>query len=575
MTEPPNKGQENRRRQRLSKLTVYCLLLLVLILNILFRYPIGVSHEMGSDTTFIHSLSSSLSQEGYAKWCINPLSFFGLYALSYPSATPFLLSMFSQLSGVSIEGLILVLGMFFGIIGTLSAFAVAREIMDSNRFALLVAILFSLAPFFLKDTTWIGSSRGYVVAMLPILVMLLVKHLKTGNSKYLALAIIVFVVVCSLHRMGFLSVFLFIAFAFIPSFHRLTQRIRFSLVKYESLFRVLSVSIALFGFLLIFLLQIALPGYGGFDIREEYRLGTFFEGESIPVLLLNMGVNFTGKVGILAPLTIVGLVMYNWKRPKEIHQKFILMLVFILIPFLSLRDYISEFMILFFVFLIAFAMVHSRVYLRKNAKSLGILAIVLLLVSCTFSWEMKDYWRSKYRTDDQIPEDTFDVSVYIKARTTGLIAANDGLMAGSLMAVSGRGALPLGGASTHWFSPQQLIFSTESSENLLFFSPEDLRVRRLNYDEITFNTDEIITATNAPNALIDWESIFYNPPSSPIADNKTEQYSVHYILVYKSMPNHFLSYIERPSPLLVGMQNGAYARYKVFENAGHNLWFYT
>jgi len=559
----------------LSRKTTYCFLAVLILVNLIYRYPIGITHEVGADTTFIHSLANSLSQEGYAKWILNPLSFFGLYALSYPSAAPFLISMISEMAGMSIEFTILILGTFFGVIGSVSSFLVAREIIKDERYAFIVALLFSLAPFFLKDTTWVGSSRGFVVAFLPIIVLLLLKRLRSGDSRYLVLAIVAFVFICSMHRMGFLGVFLFIAFGFIPSLHRITQKIRFALVKYEKVFRIMAVFTALLGFFLLFYVQILFPGYGGFDIREEYRLGTFFEGESVPVLLLNMGVNFTGKVGLLAPLTIIGLVMYTWKRPKEVHQKYILMLVFILIPFLSLRDYISEFMILFFVFLIAFAMVYSPAFLRRGGKTLGILAILLLLVSAAFSWEMKDYWRDKYRTDDQIPEDTFDASIYIKSRTTGLIAANDGLMVGSVVAVSGRSALPLGGASTHWYSAQQLIFGTESDENLLFFPPEDLQVRRLNYDEITFNTDEIITATNAPNALIHWEAIFYNIPSSTIVDEKTEQYSIHYVLVLKATPNHFFSYILRPSPMLVGMQNGDFARYSVFENGDHTLWFYT
>lgn len=559
----------------LSRKTTYCFLAVLILVNLIYRYPLEITHEVGADTTFIHSLASSLSQEGYAKWVLNPLSFFGLYALSYPSAAPFLISVISEMAGMSIELTILILGTLFGVIGSVSSFLVAREIIKDDRYAFIVALLFSLAPFFLKDTTWVGSSRGFVVAFLPVIVLLLLKRLRSGDSRYLVLAITAFVLICSMHRMGFLGVFLFIAFGFIPSLHRITQKIRFALVKYEKVFRAMAVLMALLGFFLLFYVQILFPGYGGFDIREEYRLGTFFEGESVPVLLLNMGVNFTGKVGLLAPLTIIGLVMYTWKRPKEVHQKYILMLVFILIPFLSLRDYISEFMILFFVFLIAFAMVHPPVFLRRGAKTLGILAILLLLVSAAFSWEMKDYWRDKYRTDDQIPEDTFDASIYLRSRTTGLIAANDGLMAGGAVAVSGRGALPLGGASTHWYSAQQLIFSTENDENLLFFAPENLRVRRLDYDEITFNTDEIITSTNAPNALLDWEAIFYNMPSSSIVDNKTKDYSIHYVLVNKAMPNHFLSYIKRPSQFLIGMQNGDFARYTIFENGGHTSWFYS
>ncbi len=559
----------------LSRKTTYCFLAVLVLVNLIYRYPIGITHEVGADTTFIHSLANSLSQEGHAKWVLNPLSFFGLYALSYPSAAPFLISVISEMAGMSIEFTILILGTLFGVIGSVSSFLVAREIIKDERYAFIVALLFSLAPFFLKDTTWVGSSRGFVVAFLPVIVLLLLKQLRSGDSRYLVLAIIAFVFICSMHRMGFLGVFLFITFGFIPSLHRITQKIRFALVRYEKVFRTTAVLMALLGFFLLFYVQILFPGYGGFDIREEYRLGTFFEGESVPVLLLNMGVNFTGKVGLLAPLTIIGLVMYTWKRPKEVHQKYILMLVFILIPFLSLRDYISEFMILFFVFLIAFAMVYPPLVLRKGGKMIGVLAIILLVASAGFSWEMKDYWRHKYRTDDQISEDTYDAAIYIKSRTTGIIATNDGLIGGSAVAISGRGALPFGGASTHWYSAQQLIFGTERYENLLFFPASDLEVRRLDYDEITFNTDEIITATNAPNALIDWESIFYNPPSSAIVDEEVEKYSIHYIFVNSRMPNHFFSYVLRPSPFLVGMQHGENARYRVFENENHALWYYN
>ncbi|MEE9115998.1 MAG: hypothetical protein V3U09_03790, partial [Thermoplasmata archaeon] len=154
----------------LSKKTTYCFLAVLVLVNLIYRYPIGITHEVGADTTFIHSLANSLSQEGYAKWVLNPLSFFGLYALSYPSAAPFLISMISEMAGMSIEFTILILGTFFGVIGSVSSFLVAREIIKDERYAFIVALLFSLAPLFLKDTTWVGSSRGFVVAFLPVIV---------------------------------------------------------------------------------------------------------------------------------------------------------------------------------------------------------------------------------------------------------------------------------------------------------------------------------------------------------------------------------------------------------------------
>ena len=73
----------------LPKKVVYCLLLVLAGGNILFRYPLDVGHELGADTTFVHTLTTGLVQDGHAAWILHPLSYFGLYALSYPSAMPF------------------------------------------------------------------------------------------------------------------------------------------------------------------------------------------------------------------------------------------------------------------------------------------------------------------------------------------------------------------------------------------------------------------------------------------------------------------------------------------------------
>ncbi|MCK4444938.1 MAG: hypothetical protein KAW09_10360, partial [Thermoplasmata archaeon] len=403
------------------------------------------------------------------------------------------------------------------------------------------------------------------------------RHIKTGDSRYVFFAGVVFLLICTIHRMGFLAVFLFISYAFVPSFHKLTQRVRFRLVRFDQLFRIVSVSVVILGFLLIFALQIYFPGYGGFDIKEEYSEGTFFEGTSIFVLLVNMAVNFTGKVGLVMPLTVMGFVMYSWKRPKDICDKFLLLMVFVLIPFLSLRDYISEFMILFFVFLASFSLV-SIPFLGEKRKKIGILVVLIVLLSSLgFSWMMKDYWRDKYPTDDQIPDDTYDTSIFVKRYTSGVIVTNEGLMGGRIMAISGMPCTPLGGASTHWYSAQQLIFSLPPNDNLLFRSPSSLSVRRLEYDEITFNTDELFVPTNAPNAKDDWERILYNVSTSPDAYSLMDKYQVHYVVMQNNLYPTFVSYGPRYSPFLQNMVEGGptktLARYKIYGNDRESVWF--
>src|SRR3989442_9738643 len=103
----------------LSKRTVYSLLLALIFADIVFRYPLDVPHELGSDTTFIHTLTTSIIANGRAPWIIHPTSYFGLYALSYPSAVPFYFAAASSLTGMPIEGIMLAFGWVVSIAGVL------------------------------------------------------------------------------------------------------------------------------------------------------------------------------------------------------------------------------------------------------------------------------------------------------------------------------------------------------------------------------------------------------------------------------------------------------------------------
>src|SRR2546430_297470 len=151
----------------LPKRVMYCLLVTLTTVNVLFRYPLDVHHELGADTTFIHTLASGIIDIGHAAWILHPLSYFGLYALSYPSAMPFLFGSLAEAGGIPVEGAILLSGLVFSLAGGLSAFAASRSIREDDRLALIVALLFSIAPFYLKDTTWVGSGRGFVTALVP------------------------------------------------------------------------------------------------------------------------------------------------------------------------------------------------------------------------------------------------------------------------------------------------------------------------------------------------------------------------------------------------------------------------
>jgi len=544
----------------LPKKVVYCLLLVLAGGNILFRYPLDVGHELGADTTFVHTLTTGLVQDGHAAWILHPLSYFGLYALSYPSAMPFTFASMSLL-GIASEASMLLFGWIIAVVGGFGAYLAARSVRRDDVFALLVATLFSLTPYYLKDTFWVGSSRGFVVGLVPIMVLLLSGHLRTRRFLWFVLAIVLIVLLTSIHRMGILAFFILVAYLFAIPFHKVTQKLRFALARYERPSRYALFLSGVMGFVSVFYVQFAYPGIGGANVVEQYGKGVF-SGSSFPVVLANMGFSLAGKVGPLIPFAGVGLVAQTWRRPKEVADKFLLTAVVLFLPLLPLRDYIAEFLFLFFVILLVVGLLWIREVRPNRRKLLSAGIALLVLGSLATSWVMKDYWRQRYPTDAAVPSLAYQTGTYLKFMTSGTILSNDGLMGGQLAASSGRAVLPLGGASLHWTSPQQLLWG--------FVDPKQLEIRPLDLATISFNTDSIFVPVNIPTAEFDWEEILgYTAPSLAARDLQT--YGVHFVVVDMRIPLEFQSYgYDRPSGFLVFVHN---TDYEVYDSGKLSIWY--
>lgn len=186
---------------KFTKRTCYILIAFLIMLNIVFRYP-TTPHETGADSFFIHSLANSITNNGYAKWILHPLSFFGLYPISYASAVPFTLSGMSQTLGVETEISILIFSIIIGVLGTFGAYLLAGEIIDDDRFKVIVAFAFSLSPLILKFTMWTASTRGLFIALLPLFLWCILKSLNKHHKwKYIGLSIFLFVLLGATHRM--------------------------------------------------------------------------------------------------------------------------------------------------------------------------------------------------------------------------------------------------------------------------------------------------------------------------------------------------------------------------------------
>ena len=154
----------------------------------------------------------------------------------------------------------------------------------------------------------------------------------------------------------------------------------------------------------------------------------------------------------------------------------------------------------------------------------------------------------------------------------GTVATTNGLAGGRIAAISKMPNLPFGGASTHSFSTQQLIWG--------FVKPDEVNVRLLDLTTLSMNTDEIYVPIGLRDGEVDWETIMTY--KTPIADDaKMNRYNVHFIASDNEIYPYFTSYgVERFSCLFssdpICATGGRFLienRYVAFANSHITLWF--
>lgn len=548
-----------------QKKIVYCLILFLVCLNIIFRYP-TMQHEYLPDTTFIHTLANSILQEGCAKWILHPLSYFGLYALSYPSAVPFTLATMSLTFGISVELCILLLGILAGIFGVISAFLAAREIKNNILFCFFVAFFFTTAPYFVHMTTWVGSTRGYVTALIPFLILLLLRHLNTQDIKYLFIAVVYLFVLFTVHRAGLLTVFIFIAYLATIPIHNILKRGSSLVLKHRKFLGLMFFSFVIILFISIFAIQFLKPDlFGGESPETAWGKTILLSGSSLPVMVLNVAIAFTGKVGPMIFLFLAGLFAISWQIRKEAEEKFLLLAFLFTLPFLSMRAYMLDLWPPLIVFMmgIGFFYIFNKVK-EKRKKAAVVFVALCLVVPLGYSTAMRDYWRIGY-AESPMNEYTYSNAPYLKQKVNGTVITNDPLTAGKLTAISGLPTLPLGGYSKHWHSALQLAYG--------YVSPDMIEVRLLKFSELSSSTDWIYAPESVPNAFAAWAYDMMRKDCDDV-NYLLDEYNVHYALALTSLKHGDVVFLSEwwtdESEL---MTSANMKRYTIMHNSEVIIWY--
>jgi len=542
---------------KLSRKTTLALLLSLITFNILLRYPQS-GHELGVDSFFVHALASSILVGGHARWILNPLSYFGLYPLSYPSAGPFFLASLSSSTGLNLEAAILLMSLLLGPIGILGAFVMAREFRDDPTFALGVALIYGLAPRFLVFTLWSASTRNLFMALLPLFIWALLRNYRKASWPNALVLALVFMTVAATHRLVVLMLGVVVAFvlAIVVLVALRILRIRFPRQILHNSARKVAPHLALG-----VVVAISVGILAATDVLEEYSVGEFGSGTDVSTQLINLGISIARSGGLALPLVLVGLVVITRQRGKTIREPFLALTFLALIPTLSLRQYTGFYILPFLAIFGGLGLVGLMNVWRRRPRAYRALALALVVAISGFSMVVLDIEVQRSSTLD---DRTYNTGLYVGAvDLPGTLVVNDGLHAVRVAAISGARVLPVGGAGTTFQSPELLAYGFYTGDEV------NQRVVRMDIFSLTIESDSLWIATGI-QAELDWVTILESPYGA-IPDSLRERYRPSLYLELRSASGSYLAYDNRYcSDLgLTVRQSG----YRLFENEVHTLWW--
>jgi hypothetical protein len=364
-----------------TKILLYILLILLILI---LHYPMSYN-EIGWDSFAIHILANSLSEFGYAKWWLHPLSIFGMYPYGDISgAVPFFISGISQITVNSSDISIFWVSLFLGIFSIFTAYMMAGVIFDNEIYKFLVAFGYSTSQGILFYTTWTAGTRALFIVMLPLFIYFLMKS--ADSIKYILLTLVLFLVLISTHKMFYFSLPLIFGFVLIQIIYKLKQYISVNQLKYFNL-------IFLFGFLFTFMIP--------FFTRTFIEIGSRYEW------LNELFITYIRYNGAIIIFALSGYVYILLNDNKTRREYFLLTSLILIAPLMYIITYMKWF-ILPFIYMTAGVGLWNVLRSKQILKVFPLLFVIIILFSGYYQF-------IHYYTGTQSEERGIDESIYSAA----------------------------------------------------------------------------------------------------------------------------------------------------------------
>jgi len=440
-----------------SRRTKIILMGLLILLNIILRFQV-VQNEIGWDSFSMHIMTNSLTEYGYARWWLHPLSVFGLYPASYTSTMHFLLSGIEQTTGLEMRWVIFLYCVFFGLVSMFTAYLMAGEIIDDDLFKFLVAFGFSTSPAVVGYTTWTIAARNLLVVLAPLLVYLLLKC--RMSIRYVPLTVLFAIFLFTTHHLFYFLIPAFFSVAILALAVKLRK---LSLIKDLSFkkkalpkkyytFTLCSIKRLSSGVALPLLLSRSRPVaflnslIAIFGFLAMYSI-PFFTGRFIEnSRYASIDMSYVRYTGLLIIPAIGGLFYMIFKHKKAFGEWFLLLTLILLTTFIYEQTYMKWFLP---IFLVPFAGIGllNVIKLTKNRRlgrlALPLAALFMVLVICFTGYYQFIHFMSMPGTgkttinERYIEDSTYNTGRWMKTHiANGNAISNDALFGKRIFAAS-------------------------------------------------------------------------------------------------------------------------------------------
>jgi len=311
-----------------AKRCEYSSLVILCAINLAIRYPIS-AHELGWDSFYIHGLANTISNTGHVTWILNPLSIIGYYPYSYATGVPLLLSELSQLSGLAMEWTIWGFCASEGIIASIFAYTMAREINDDKFFKFILALSFSLSPGVLSYTTWTATARGIIIIFTVLVIYILLKMRMNLKMKYLLLMMLI--LLTTLHNLYIIIIAIVVSYCASLVFHN----------PISSFLKRNNISDRSIGFLLVIglMLLVSLPFHVS-DICSYYLSYYGFNSLGMSAII-TIALTYGYKIGILGFISLSYFLYILFKHNKTQFDFFLIIFFIVFAPMMAAVTYAS------------------------------------------------------------------------------------------------------------------------------------------------------------------------------------------------------------------------------------------